>query len=162
MTVVLSDISNHNYKFFFQHQRVYTSTQQLWHRMGSLRHTFQLRLVAGRSHYRMCSLCLPGTYKLRPSDQPEPHCVHHIFLHPRMLLSARSSLQILCITLLDPLFLTIYHNLISLFNLRLNLISYCSVTFLLLHPLTRFTDLHTYERTIMYNFIFILFQDKDG
>jgi hypothetical protein len=82
--------------------------------MGSLRHTFQLRLVAGRSHYRMCSLCLSGTYKLRPSDQPQPHCVRYIVLHQRVFLSTRSGLQILRITILDPIFLILYHNLISL------------------------------------------------
>jgi hypothetical protein len=132
--------------------------------MGSLRHTFQLRLVAGRSHYCMCPLCLSDTYKLRPSDQPQRHCVRHIVLHSRMFLSARSGLKILCITHLESytsIFKPITYYNFPL-NLQLNLISHCSVTFLLLHPWTRFTDLHWSERPILYTSIFISLQDKDG
>jgi hypothetical protein len=66
MKVLQSDIQNQSSNFAFQDKRVYTSTQQLRYGMGSLRHTFQLRLVAGRSHYYLYFLCLSGTYKMRP------------------------------------------------------------------------------------------------
>jgi len=95
MTVLQSVIKNHNTKFAFQLQRVYTSTQQLRYGMGSLRHTFQLRLVVSRGHCRLCCKCLPGTYKLRPWEETEPVCVRHIVLHSRMFLSARSATKIL-------------------------------------------------------------------
>jgi len=90
MTVVQSDILYHNSKFFFQLQSVYTSTQQLRHGMGSLRLAFQLQLMAGRSHCRLCYQCLSGTYKLQQSEEPESHCVRHIVPHSRKFLSARS------------------------------------------------------------------------
>jgi len=90
MTVVQSDIQNHNCKFVFQLPRVYTSTQNIRPGMGPLRHTLQLQLVAGRSHCHLCYKCLPGTYKLWPSEEREPLSVRHIVLHSRMFLPARS------------------------------------------------------------------------
>ena len=91
---MISDISDHNSKFPFQHQRVYSPTHQLGHGMGSLRRPFQLQLMAGRSHFRLCSWCLSGTNKLRPSEEPEPQSVRHIVLHTRVFLSARSDQQV--------------------------------------------------------------------
>ena len=78
-----------HHKLVFQHQNIYTIIQQIRNGMGSLRHTFQLRLVAGRSHCRLCSWCLFGTYKLRPWQPPEPQHNRHIILHSRMFLSTR-------------------------------------------------------------------------
>ena len=104
--------------FFFQRQRAYKITQQLRHGMGSLRHTFQLRLVVGHSHCRLCSCCLFDIYKLRSWEEPEPHCIHHILLRSRLFLSARSDRYILLFYLLS--FYTITRNvqkkLISLFH----------------------------------------------
>jgi hypothetical protein len=97
MTIVQRDIWIHKCKFVLQHQRVYTPTQQLRHGMESLRHTFQLGYMAGRSHCRLCSLCLSGTYKLRPSKESEHLSVRHIVLYSRMFLSAWSELQIMLI-----------------------------------------------------------------
>jgi len=54
--------------------------------MESLRHTFQLWLVAGRSHCRLYYQFLSVTYKLRPSEEPGPLFVRHIVLHSRMFL----------------------------------------------------------------------------
>jgi hypothetical protein len=58
-----SDIQNNISKFVFQVKRVYTFTKQLRHDMESLRDTFQLRLVAGRSHCHLCCCYLSSTYK---------------------------------------------------------------------------------------------------
>jgi len=109
MTGLQSDIQNHSCKFAFQHQRVYTSTQQLRHGMGSLRHTLQLRIVAGRSHCCLCYHRLSGTYTLWPWDETEPQALWHIVLHSRMFLSARWEIQILFIIILVSIHFLIYY-----------------------------------------------------
>jgi hypothetical protein len=100
MTVVQLHKQNHSCKFAFQHQRIYTSTQILRHGMGSLRHTFHLRLLAGSSHCRLCYKCLFGSYTLRPWEETQPQRFRHIVVHSRMFLSARWEIKILFITFL--------------------------------------------------------------
>jgi hypothetical protein len=94
--VLINILTNTKVKPFFLHQQfvlqqqhIYTITQQFQLGMGSLRRTFQLRLVAGRSHYCLCSWCLSGTYKLRPRESPESQSNCHNILHSCMFLSAR-------------------------------------------------------------------------
>jgi hypothetical protein len=58
-------VQTQHHQFFFQLQHLYSSTQQIRHGLESLRHTFQLQIVAGRSHCCLCSLCLPCTHQLQ-------------------------------------------------------------------------------------------------
>jgi len=78
----------HN-QFSFQHESVYTITQQFRDDMGSLRRTFQLQFMAGRSHFRLCCWCLSGTYKLQSWEPPESQSNCHSILHSCMFLSTR-------------------------------------------------------------------------
>jgi hypothetical protein len=96
--IVIKNINKNNkhersylrHQLFFQHEGVFTSSQHIRHGMETLRHTFQLRLVVGRSHYRLCSWCLSCYHKLQLQEQRESQSNCHSILHSFMFLSARS------------------------------------------------------------------------
>jgi hypothetical protein len=79
--------------------------------MGSLRRAFQLWFVVGRGHCRLCPQCLPGAHRLRQWEEPTPHSVRRILLHPRVFLSARSDLK----NSLCALLLLLPYTVISIF-----------------------------------------------
>jgi len=59
------NVQTQQYKFVFQLQHLCSSTQQNRHGLESILRTFQLRLVAGRSHCCLCSWCLSCTHQLQ-------------------------------------------------------------------------------------------------